>query len=113
MHRWFSVCCLILASVTGWVRTGMAQSNDYQFSRYNAEKGLSHNQVNCFFKDSRGFVWVGTAGGLNRFDGYSFRIFKHDPADSTSISDHSINSIFEDPEGCIWINTKLGFNIYD
>ncbi|KQS30658.1 hypothetical protein ASG33_09700 [Dyadobacter sp. Leaf189] len=91
----------------------VAQSSDYQFSRYNAEKGLSHNQVNCFLKDSRGFVWVGTADGLNRFDGYSFRIFKHDPADSTSISDHFINSIFEDPEGYIWINTRKGFNIYD
>ncbi|MCE6988749.1 two-component regulator propeller domain-containing protein [Dyadobacter sp. CY323] len=113
MRRWFLVCCLVLASVIGWVRIGVAQSNDYQFSRYNAEKGLSHNQVNCFFKDSRGFVWVGTAGGLNRFDGYSFRIFKHDPADSTSISDHHIESIFEDPEGYIWVNTKQGFNIYD
>jgi signal transduction histidine kinase/ligand-binding sensor domain-containing protein/DNA-binding response OmpR family regulator len=113
MRSWVLVCFLIFSYVLGWAGIAAAQSNDYQFSRYNAEKGLSHNQVNCFLKDSRGFVWVGTADGLNRFDGYSFRVFKHDPADSTSISDHFINSIFEDPEGYIWINTRKGFNIYD
>ncbi|WP_439559673.1 hybrid sensor histidine kinase/response regulator transcription factor [Dyadobacter sp.] len=113
MRSWFVACFLIVAGLLSGRRMVVAQSGDYQFSRYNAEKGLSHNQVNCFLKDSRGFVWVGTADGLNRFDGYSFRIFKHDPADSTSISDHFINSIFEDPEGFIWINTRKGFNIYD
>lgn len=113
MRSWFLVCFLILAGVLSWAGKVTAQSSDYQFSRYNAEKGLSHNQVNCFLKDSRGFVWVGTADGLNRFDGYSFRVFKHNPADSTSIADHFINSIFEDPEGYIWINTRKGFNIYD
>ncbi|WP_031529924.1 hybrid sensor histidine kinase/response regulator transcription factor [Dyadobacter crusticola] len=113
MRSWFVACFLILAGLLSGTRMVVAQSSDYQFSRYNAEKGLSHNQVNCFLKDSRGFVWVGTADGLNRFDGYSFRVFKHDPADTTSLSDHFINSIFEDPEGYIWINTRKGFNIYD
>lgn len=113
MRSWFLVCFLILTGVLVWTGKVAAQSGDYQFSRYNAEKGLSHNQVNCFLKDSRGFVWVGTADGLNRFDGYSFRVFKHNPADSTTISDHFISSIFEDPEGFIWINTRKGFNIYD
>lgn len=113
MNRWVINICLVLAGLVGWVGRGAAQPADYQFVRYNTEKGLSHNQVNCFLKDSRGFVWIGTANGLNRFDGYSFRVFKHDPGDSTSIADHQVNAVFEDPQGYIWINTRLGFDIYD
>ena len=118
MKRWVINWWLILIGIVGWVRSGAAQPDaarpaDYQFVRYNTEKGLSHNQVNCFLKDSRGFVWIGTANGLNRFDGYSFRVFNREPADSASISDHQVNALFEDPEGYIWISTLLGFNIYD
>ncbi|MGG7663563.1 hybrid sensor histidine kinase/response regulator transcription factor [Dyadobacter sp. BHUBP1] len=118
MNRWTINWWLILAGIIGWVRGSIAQPDaarpaDYQFVRYNTEKGLSHNQVNCFLKDSRGFVWIGTANGLNRFDGYSFRVFKHDPADSASISDHQVTALFEDPQGYIWIRTLLGFDIYD
>jgi len=109
------ICTLLLTliSLAGLLNEAFAQSENYQFVRYSAEKGLSHNQVNCFFKDRKGFVWIGTAGGLNRFDGYSFRIFKHDKKDSTSIDDHHINDLFEDAEGYLWISTRLGFNIYD
>ncbi|MCF0072907.1 ATP-binding protein [Dyadobacter sp. CY261] len=110
---WCRCFWMVLVGLLGWMQHGAAQSGGYQFARYNTEQGLSHNQVNCFLKDSRGFVWIGTANGLNRFDGYSFRVFKHDQADSTSISDHQINALFEDPQGSIWINTRVGFNIYD
>lgn len=113
MRSWFLIVCLGLLNVLAWTGKCIAQVNDYQFSRYNAEKGLSHNQVNCFLKDSRGFVWIGTANGLNRFDGYSFRTFLYDPKDSTTISDRQIAHLFEDPEGYIWIRTAVGFDIYD
>ncbi|WP_342085445.1 hybrid sensor histidine kinase/response regulator transcription factor [Dyadobacter sp. OTU695] len=113
MKRWLIKFWLVLTGLVGWMEGSTAQPADYQFVRYNTEKGLSHNQVNCFLKDSRGFVWIGTANGVNRFDGYSFRVFKHDPADSTSISAHQVNALFEDPQGYIWINTPLGFDIYD
>ncbi|WP_138475046.1 two-component regulator propeller domain-containing protein [Dyadobacter bucti] len=113
MRSWFWRFCLFCAVVLGEVRGGFAQSGHYQFARYSAEQGLSHNQVNCFLKDSRGFVWVGTSGGLNRFDGYSFRVFKHDPADSATISDNQINAMFEDPQGYIWINTRAGYDVYN
>jgi signal transduction histidine kinase/ligand-binding sensor domain-containing protein/CheY-like chemotaxis protein/AraC-like DNA-binding protein len=113
MKRWVIYYYLVLAGLVGWPEGSTAQPADYQFVRYNTEKGLSHNQVNCFFKDSRGFVWIGTIDGLNRFDGYSFRVFKHDPADPASIADHQVNAIFEDPQGYIWISTRLGLDIYD
>lgn len=110
---WCRFFWVALAGLLGWMQESAAQTAAYQFARYNTEHGLSHNQVNCFLKDSRGFVWVGTANGLNRFDGYAFRVFKHDPGDSTTISDHQINSIFEDPKGFIWINTRAGYDVYD
>ncbi|QRR00258.1 hybrid sensor histidine kinase/response regulator transcription factor [Dyadobacter sandarakinus] len=113
MRSWVRCIWLVLAGVLGWVEEGMAQSGEYQFARYNTERGLSHNQVNCFLKDSRGFVWIGTANGLNRFDGYNFRVFKHVQGDSATISAHQINAIFEDPQGFIWIRTQLGFDVYD
>ncbi len=111
--RAFCVFCLLAGFLTGFPVSVDAQQNDYQFARYGTERGLSHNQINCFLKDRQGFVWIGTADGLNRFDGYSFRSFKHDRTDSTTIEDHDIISLFEDPEGYIWINTHQGYTVYD
>lgn len=113
MQNWLCRLFVFIGCFMGMTEFSLAQSTDYQFARYSAEKGLSHNQVNCFLKDRQGFVWIGTADGLNRFDGYSFRIFKHDPADSTTLADHHINELFEDPDGYIWIRTREGYNIYD
>src|SRR5438105_4776546 len=76
----------------------LAQSNQYRFSQLDIHNGLSHNQVNCIFKDSEGFMWFGTASGLNRFDGYTVKVFRHDPADKKSVLDDFINNIFEGPD---------------
>lgn len=113
MGKWLVCFFSWLICILLHVHVAFAQANDYQFARYSTERGLSHNQVNCFLKDRQGFVWIGTADGLNRFDGYSFKIFKHDPADSTTIDDHYINDLFEDPEGYIWISTHKGYSVYD
>jgi signal transduction histidine kinase/ligand-binding sensor domain-containing protein/DNA-binding response OmpR family regulator len=113
MQNWLHSICFYLICCLAWPQNAVAQSAEYQFARYSTEKGLSHNQVICFLKDRQGFVWIGTADGLNRFDGYSFKIFKHDPTDSTTIEDHQVNDLFEDPEGFIWIKTPKGYNIYD
>ncbi|MBB3053780.1 hybrid sensor histidine kinase/response regulator transcription factor [Mucilaginibacter gotjawali] len=90
-----------------------AQSNQYQFSRLNISNGLSHNQVNCIFKDSQGFMWFGTASGLNRYDGYTFKVFKHDDNDKNSINNDFINDIFEGPDSKLWVSTRGGWCYYD
>ena len=78
------------------------------------ENGLSNNKVNTVIQDQTGFIWFGTDDGLNRYDGYSFKIFRHDPEDSNSISDNCIWSLTEDKKGNIWIGTKAGvLNKYD
>lgn len=96
-----------------FVQPAIAQTDQYQFSQLNTAQGLSHNQVNCIFKDSKGFMWFGTMAGLNRYDGYKFKIFKHNLQDSTSLNDDYISRIVEDPYFNLWIQTTKGFNIYD
>jgi signal transduction histidine kinase/ligand-binding sensor domain-containing protein/DNA-binding response OmpR family regulator len=106
------ICLLIFLLVVSGFRL-ISQPDHFRFSHLNINDGLSNNQVNCILKDSIGFMWFGTKSGLNRFDGYSFKIFRHDHHDSTSISDNYITSIFEDHLGKLWINTNNGLNIYD
>lgn len=81
--------------------------------RLDLRNGLSHNQVNAIYRDSRGFMWFGTMSGLNRYDGYDFKVFKHDLRDSTTLSDNYIDRIYELPERKLWISTRNGNNLYD
>jgi ligand-binding sensor domain-containing protein len=69
--------------------------------------------IKAIFQDSRGFLWIGTQNGLNRYDGYTFKIFKHDPQDSTTISNNIIWKIFEDCSQNLWIGTANGLNKFD
>ncbi|MCX6320096.1 MAG: GAF domain-containing protein [Bacteroidetes bacterium] len=73
--------------------------------------GLSDKRVTCFYKDSKGFVWVGTRNGLNRYDGHTFKVFQ--PTAGNSISNEVVNCIDEDSRGRIWVGTMKGLNIYD
>jgi signal transduction histidine kinase/ligand-binding sensor domain-containing protein/DNA-binding response OmpR family regulator len=84
-----------------------------KFSLLDVSKGLSNNQVSCFLRDSRGYLWIGTADGLNRYDGTKVKVYQHDARDSSSIRGNTINSLFEDPAGKIWVVTTDGISIYD
>ncbi|OOQ59414.1 hybrid sensor histidine kinase/response regulator [Mucilaginibacter pedocola] len=95
------------------VGTAVAQNSQFRFSRLGIGNGLSHNQVNCIYKDKRGFMWIGTLSGLNKYDGYRFKTFKHITGDTTSLNDDYIMSITPGPEDKLWIETRTGFNIYD
>ncbi len=85
-----------------------------RFDTIGIEEGLSQSSVHVTFQDSRGFLWFGTEDGLNRYDGYNFKVYKHDPDNDHSISDGWINAITEDQNGYLWIGTRLGgLNRYD
>ncbi len=90
-----------------------SQQNDYPFSQLSVFDGLSHNQVNCMYKDARGFIWFGTMSGLNRYDGYTFKIFRHNSQDSFSLVDDYILKITEAPGNRLFILTRNGYSIYD
>jgi hypothetical protein len=70
-----------------------------KFEQLTTEQGLSQNTVFCVLQDSRGFMWFGTEDGLNKYDGYGFQVFRHDPEDPTSINGNYIQSIYEDHMG--------------
>lgn len=83
-----------------------------EFNHLTLEHGLSNHWVRCIMKDSRGFMWFGTANGLNRYDGIEFRIFKK-ANDNRSLSNNTINTILEDKKGNLWIGTQNGLNVFD
>lgn len=83
-------------------------AQELKFSHITADQGLSMGVVNCILQDSRGFMWLGTQDGLNRYDGYNVTIFKNNPVDTNSLSNNFIYSLFEDKEGILWIGTNGG-----
>ncbi len=89
-------------------------AKEINFRHLTINDGLSQNAVFSILQDSRGFMWFGTKDGLNRYDGYNFEIFQHNPFDSTSVSDNYIKRLFEDSRGFIWVGTlDGGVNIYN
>jgi two-component sensor histidine kinase/ligand-binding sensor domain-containing protein len=89
------------------------QAQLLRFDHYSTQEGLSQSNVNCIYQDSRGFIWIGTRNGLNRFDGYKFVIYNRDPKDTFSLSDDFVTDVAEDKSGNLWIATKGGLNKYD
>ncbi|HEY4110390.1 two-component regulator propeller domain-containing protein [Puia sp.] len=78
------------------------------FEHLGTTKGLSHSNVMCALQDSRGFMWFGTREGLNRYDGYTFTVFKNKVGDDKSLSNNVVNAIVEDSKGYLWIGTWGG-----
>ena len=85
-----------------------AQPPALYFRRLNQANGLSHNKVNCILQDKRGFTWIGTDDGLNRYDGNNFIVYKNVPGQASSLSGNTITDLHEDKEGIIWIATADG-----
>jgi ligand-binding sensor domain-containing protein/signal transduction histidine kinase len=85
-----------------------AQPTSLHFTNLNVNEGISNNFIHTVFKDSRGFLWLGSDDGLNLYDGEKFTVFKHNRFDSTSICNNKIRSIEEDNDGMLWIGTNDG-----
>ncbi len=79
-----------------------------RFERIGIEDGLSHSSITAILQDSQGFLWFGTEDGLNRYDGYSFRVYRPDADDPYSISDRWVTTLAMDSQGNIWIGTRQG-----
>ncbi|MCK5054473.1 MAG: hypothetical protein KAR65_09350, partial [Anaerolineales bacterium] len=90
-----------------------AQSNTIRFDRLTVEDGLSQNAVLTIAQDGRGFLWVGTEDGLNKYDGYKFTVYEHDSEDPTSLADNFVSVIYADRQGDLWVGTRSGLDRYD
>ena len=86
---------------------------DMKFRRLDTPDGLSSSQINCIFKDSRGFVWIGTPYGLNRYDGYRVKTFYSNKRDTTTMRDNYTDKIYEDGEGKLWMRQGMNYCVYD
>lgn len=85
---------------------------DFYFDHYKVEDGLSHNTVFSSLQDQKGFLWFGTKNGLNRFDGYTFRLFQNDPDDPKSLKGNYVECLHEFDDS-IWVGTDNGLFRYD
>lgn len=105
-NKYYSQCKFLLVALVLICAPVFGQ--DYKFSHLSVEEGLSQTVVNCIMQDNQGFMWFGTQEGLNRYDGFNFKVFKRDPQDSNSVANNFIYTIYQDQEGMIWIGTNGG-----
>jgi signal transduction histidine kinase len=105
--------------ILGWLLcanfiNGLAQNwSQASFEHLGTADGLSSSNIYCIYRDSKGFLWVGTDNGLNRFDGYKFQSFRNQLSEKASISNNHISDIFEDEDGILWIATWKFINSYN
>ena len=98
----------LLCLFTGW----LVRSQSFKFDQLTTDQGLSTGTVNCTLRDSKGFLWVGTKDGLNKYNGYDFEIFKQNHEDEKSILGNRIIDLIEFDEK-IWVATNAGLSKYD
>ena len=103
-YRIFCLCLSLL------VLSPVSEVNcqEYRFGRITVDEGLLDNNVYEIFEDNQGLIWIGSARGLQWFNGYDFINFVHDPSDSLSISSGFVRSITQDKDGNMWIGTQNG-----
>ena len=103
--------CLLAVSLSVTAQTSMIP--DMKFRRLDTPDGLSSSQINNIFKDSRGYVWISTPYGLNRYDGYRVKTFYSNQRDTTTMRDNYCDRIYEDHDGRLWMRQGMGYCVYD
>ncbi|MFT3994017.1 MAG: two-component regulator propeller domain-containing protein [Dysgonomonas sp.] len=95
------------------ITASFVYAQDFEFSHLNSANGLSNNQVERIFRDSRGFMWFATNLGLNRYDGYTFKIYRHERNDVQSAPSDRFTSIQEDIDGNLWLLSQQTYTVYN
>lgn len=85
-----------------------AQYQPVKFEHFTAEDGLLYGATDCILQDHQGFMWFGTAGGLYKYDGYTFTVYGLDASHPQGLSDYNVVSLYEDRSGVLWIGTNIG-----
>ena len=95
----------ILATTTFLFTLIVAQNTSYKFDYFDISNGLSQNRAQAIYQAKNGYIYVGTQGGLDRFDGYNFKYFSHNPSDTTSVPFGWVSAIGQDSKDNLWVGT--------
>lgn len=107
--RYLFIFVVLLA---GLARAAVPEK-DIRFRHLNTSNGLAQGTVNTIVQDTNGYLWLGTDGGLVRYDGYHTTVFKHDPANPASLADNMISAIFPAQGGGLWVASYGNLQLYD
>jgi ligand-binding sensor domain-containing protein len=105
--------CSAIAQNGGFNQTGRPSAGDLRFTHLTTSDGLSQGYVTAILQDRRGFMWFATRDGLNRYDGNSFVVYKHNPNDPGTLNSNFLQDLKEDSSGNLWIATNTGVNKFD
>jgi signal transduction histidine kinase/ligand-binding sensor domain-containing protein/CheY-like chemotaxis protein len=113
----YKICLVRITIIFLFILPCNNSSAQYQqlfFEHISAQEGLSHTSVNAIIQDKNGFLWFATYNGLNKYDGYSFKVYQKSDKNKTSLSSNDLNFLFEDKEGYIWVsNISSGLDKFD
>ena len=104
---------MLLTLMVSFVLTVGAAIDDIKFSRLDTRDGLSNSQILCVKRDSKGFVWIGTPYGLNRYDGYRIKTFYSYAKDTTTLRNNYVDEIYEAYDGKLWLKQGMAYTIFD
>ncbi len=107
-----SIRTLILL-ILGLSFRNLASGQELFFQGLTVEDGLSNNSVLSFAQDKRGFIWIGTAAGLNRYDARNFKVYRQSPENSVGLNNDYILSLLADQKDRLWVGTEQGLFLYD
>jgi signal transduction histidine kinase/ligand-binding sensor domain-containing protein/DNA-binding response OmpR family regulator len=111
LMRYFYLLFLLLIFMG--TKVAHAQKNDFFFKQITTNEGLSQSTIKSILQDSKGFMWFGTKDGLNRFDGYAFKVFKNNPDNPLTLSNNYVTDILEDRAGNLLIATRVGLDKFN
>lgn len=100
---------LSIVILNSYPNESYANANNLTFNNLNIEQGISQSTAEIIFQDSKGYIWIGTSDGLNRYNGYEYKIYNYEEG-KNSISNNGITDITEDENGYIWVGTVQGMN---
>jgi ligand-binding sensor domain-containing protein/two-component sensor histidine kinase len=99
-------CCILC--IPSFINAQGQPVSNTIFHSIGLNEGLSQGMVNSILQDRYGFMWFASKDGLNRYDGTNFKIYRHDPEDTTSIADSYVSSLLEDSKGRLWTGAASG-----
>jgi signal transduction histidine kinase/ligand-binding sensor domain-containing protein len=95
------------------VYSAFSQNNDVHFNHITPENGLSQGHILSLLQDREGYIWIATYYGLNRYNGYTIKLFSNHKNDPSSLANDVVYCLFEDKDGYIWVGTSYGLNRFD